>query len=928
MAVSRRGFLEGLGLLAGGLAATGPATAAPPAPTTVPPPPPGELPITVTVNGAPIALSVRPEASALSVIREQLGLRGAKFGCGHGACGACTVRVDDAPVCACVLPATSLHGRALGTVEGLGAPGAHHPVQRAFAALDALQCGYCTPGFVVEAAALYDQRKATGLGAPTREEAAAALAGHICRCGAYENILAAVISACRGDYDAAEPEPSRVEAWEKVTGRARYTADVALPGQLVGRFLRAPVAAGTLVWIDVGPALAVPGVRAAVGLAGGGAMIRYVGQPLACVAADDLAAARRGAAAIQWQIAPGVPVIGMEAGRDASRAPVYAEDDPARAKPPNASEGPVIGGAWNGNVRGPSKSHYFANPIAAVRMTDAAAERGERFQATFQVAAQSHTAMEPHGAVADVKDGKITLYVSTQSVDWLAHDLAERFEVDRADVHVIAEHVGGAFGAKAGLEIESVAAVLLSREAKRPVRITLDRAEELLVGGYRPGHALSVAGARSGSAFAAYTAEVYGDGGVAVGNNASLPARMMYPDAAKELLDWDVVTHVAPGRPFRGPGGPPAMFALEQTVDALARMGGDDPLDARRRWDANPARARLYDRLEAWAPWGGRLALPRTGRIRRGVGLAAGVWYYFLDVNTQVSLKATTDGAITVATATQDVGTGVRTVLARAVARVLGVPPATIGVRIGDSRDPSGPLAGGSRSTASIVPAAEHAAEQLRDALLEVAEEIGLVDPAIAEGGVRHAAGHTPWTELLARSAGVDVVGRRRRDKGGYFLPLRFGGLAIGRALTAGLVACEVEVDTRLGRIRVPRVWAGYAVGRIANPAGARSQVHGAVLQGISYALYEEKRLDPTTGQVLTHDLEHYRVALAGDAPETEVVFDEAGFDDVRGGSVGLAELATVPLAGAIGNAVFDATGWRPLELPIRPDRVVAGVAS
>src|SRR5215216_6617792 len=171
----------------------------------------------VTVNG--VASEVEADGAALHAIRDQLGLTGTKLVCGSGVCGACTIAVDGTPMVSCLMPCSALHDRTVTTVEGID-----HPVQRAFAAHDGLQCGYCTPGFIVEAAAFVDRwRAAHGDTAPPRQEIAGAMAGHLCRCGAYEGIYAAIAAACEGTYDTTAGEPARVEAMEKVTGRAKYT---------------------------------------------------------------------------------------------------------------------------------------------------------------------------------------------------------------------------------------------------------------------------------------------------------------------------------------------------------------------------------------------------------------------------------------------------------------------------------------------------------------------------------------------------------------------------------------------------------------------------------------------------------------------------------------------------------------------------------
>ncbi|MCA9707511.1 MAG: xanthine dehydrogenase family protein molybdopterin-binding subunit, partial [Myxococcales bacterium] len=171
----------------------------------------------------------------------------------------------------------------------------------------------------------------------------------------------------------------------------------------------------------------------------------------------------------------------------------------------------------------------------------------------------------------------------------------------------------------------------------------------------------------------------------------------------------------------------------------------------------------------------------------------------------------------------------------------------------------------------------------------------------------------------------ITVLGKRKRDEGGYFLP-PIQGLAPEKAVSGAVQVSEVEVDTRLGRVRVLRTWAGFGVGRIVAPKLARSQAIGGVVQGISYALYEERRLDPTAGFLLTGGLEDYRIMGIGDLGELHIHFDESGYEKIPGRQVGLGEIVTLAPAAAIANAVFHATGWRPRELPLRPDRVLKGV--
>lgn len=883
------------------------------------------------INGVARALDVDAEGSALALVRDTLDLTGSKRACGHGACGACTMLIDGEPTVTCLLPATALHGRKVTTVEGLAKGELLHPVQRAFMAEDALQCGFCTPGFVTAGAAFYTKwRAARGQGAverPDRETVAAALSGHLCRCGAYDNILTAVQRACAGEYEAPTDASPRYDAREKVTGAAKYTVDIRHPGQLEGRILRSPHAHAKIKRVDWSRALTLPGVAGVVDLLGGVTTVRFAGQEILALAAVDERTADEALAqvVVEYEVLPAL--IGMPAALAPGAPAVYPTRN-TRKQAPNGNEGPLLPVGWEGNLRGPFK--LFAKNKGAVRRSIAALKEdpaaGVLVEATYRTQVQCHTTLEPHACVARWSGpDSLEVWLSTAAVHAVAEDIAERWGLKREQVRLFANYVGGGFGSKNTLQLECVAAVELARVCGEPVRVALERREELIVGGLRPAQDIEVTIAASTAGEArGIRAHAYSDAGVAVGAASTALARIMYPYVGKDIADWDVITHGPPGKPFRAPGGPPMFWALEQAVDTMAHRLGVDPVALRRKWDPNPARNRLYDWVSQLPAWKDRPA-PQSdrGRFRRGTGLAIAGWFYFVQPSSRVQIDAGPDG-IVASTAAQDIGNGTRSVIAAVVAEVLGVAPASVQVKVGDSHFVPGPMAGGSRSTASIGPAARHAAEQLRDELTRRAALQG-VQGVAAAGGVKHAGGLLPWAKILAAAPKLTFIGVRRRDKGGYFLPPMMD-TAPGKYISGALQVTEIEVDTRLGRIKVVRSHTGVAIGKVVTPVLARSQVQGAVIQGISYALYEERRLDPRTGVQLTGGLEDYRIAGVGDVGELDVHFVEDGYERVNGRSVGMAELATLAPAASIGNALFHATGWRPLELPLRPDRVLQGV--
>ena len=882
--------------------------------------------VKATVNDEPQEVEAGVDTVAVDVIRDDLGLTGTKLVCGAGVCGACTVLLDGEPVASCLLPATALEGRRVTTVEGV----AGHPVARAFAAHNALQCGFCTPGFVVEAAAFHDRwRAAARSGAPADTEIAAALAGHLCRCGAYPEIYAAVRAAYAGEFDEpGAPAGPRVEAAAKVTGAAKYTVDIHHPGQLTGLILRSPHAHARVGEIDLAPALAIAGVRAAVPMAPADRIVRYVGQPVAAVAADDRDTAERALAAIRVGYEPRPSTVELAAAMAADAPEVYGD---GKRKPPNAAEGAPFPAPWRRNVRGPLSAFSVGRRTARRRLA-AAREAGDPLlvEGTFVTEAQSHTAFEPHAANARFVEDTLEVHVSTQAVASLAGEIAKHFKLPKERVRVFAEHVGGGFGAKQTLGDETIAAVLLARAAGAPVRVVFDRLEELSFTGYRPPARMEMALLTDREAnLRAVRMTAHAGAGVAVGSTVAGLARLIYPAGAKELLDFDVVTNLPPGSPFRGPGGPLTCFALEQAVDEAALRLHRDPIALRLKWDTDPLRRRLYRWAEALPPWRERVALPRTGRLRRGIGVAAGSWLYLWQLGCTVELTVE-HGRIVASTAVQDMGTGSRTVLARAVAGAFGLEPGEIEVRLGDSRLPRGPGSGGSRTTATIVPAALDAAARLQRRL--------------APDGPPP--GDARWRDVLAKAHGVRVASRRpgddRRLARLASAPLAGAGamgavvarmlrltsrMAAGRGATSSVHVAEVEVDTRFGHTRVLRVHAGLAVGRPVAPELATAQVRGSIVQGLGYALYEQREIDPHTGLILSAGLEDYRIAGIADVPDIEVHFDTEGFEHVPGGGVGLGEVATVPVAAAIANAVRDATGVRPYELPIRPDRLLEALS-
>ena len=882
-----------------------------------------------TINGRSELLPSDPDALLVDVLRDTLRLTGTKLVCGAGVCGACTVMLDGVPVVSCLLPAHAAAGKSVTTVEGIGVE-ALHPVQKAFMALDALQCGFCTPGFIVEATAFHDNWRAQhGAIAPSREIIGEAMSGHLCRCSAYDNIFSAIGEACAGRFDGIVEASPRVEARAKVTGAAKYTVDVKHPNQLEGLIVRSKLAHARITSLDLAPALSTPGVAAAISLIDDDNHVRFVGQKIAAIAAVDLKTARAAAAAIIITYDPLPIVIGADAARQETAPHVLT----GKMGPANAAEGPLMPARWRRNVRGPNVAFSTQRKKARAWIAEAREKRNPwLFEETFRTSVQQHTSLEPHAAVARFDGDQLTVHVSTQAVYELKKKIAKRFKINAEKVRVVAEHIGGGFGSKGVMGEETVTAIRLAQTAKAPVRVAFNRHEELSVAGYRPAAEIRVSllPAADGT-LKALSIRAQSDAGVAVNSTIAGLARLIYPAEAKELVDYDVVSHLPPGSPFRGPGGPPMAFALEQAIDEAAIRMRVDPIQLRKHWDPNANRQRLYDwaaSLECWQQ--NARASEQTGRYRRGVGVATGYWLYLWQVGSKVELSLR-GGRLIVSTAVQDIGTGIRTVIADTVAREFGIEPHEVDVRIGDSRLPEGPGSGGSRTTASVIPPLLTAIGKLKSSIKQDGKN------TVIPGS------NAPWRDLLAASPDLTITAERSEDDasraggqrslikdGGLvgsvfgWMMRRFSHMAVGAGAPSSVQVIEVEVDTLLGHVRVVKVHTGIAVGKIAAPALARGQAAGSVIQGLGYALYEAREVDARTGDILTAGLEDYRIPGIADTPPIDVHFDEGGFDHVLGGSVGIGEVATVPTAAALANAVRQAIGARPTEIPLRPDRVLA----
>jgi xanthine dehydrogenase YagR molybdenum-binding subunit len=752
----------------------------------------------------------------------------------------------------------------------------------------------------------------------------------------------------------------RIDGTDKVTGRARYSFDVQRPGMLQGRVLRSVHPHARVHRVDTSEAEKLPGVKAVVILPHllGAAndekepkdqklvpVVRYYGQPIAAVAAQTVAQAEAALAKIKvdYQVLPHVvdPDDALKPG-----APLVFEKPAAMA---GSAGGGGSGGALpqQGNLRGPKKSGPRGKDPAEMKKAVAAALQTAKVKvaAKYRTQVQTHSAMETHGLVAEWNKAgdELTVWASTQGIFSVRDELAEYLDLPQNQIRVVTDFVGGGFGAKFGAGNYGVLAAMLAKKAGAPVRLFLDRREEHLAVGNRPGSEQNVTlAAEADGKLSAMEVTGWGSGGAGAGAGFAGPVLSLYKCPAVYAEESDVFTHTGPLAAFRAPGHPQGAFALEQAMDELAEKLGMDPLKLRELNDPHAARAEERRRGAALFGWDKRQPAgkgPREGslgHLRRGVGMAQGLWYHLVNLSSHAEVRIHRDGSVEVLTGVQDIGSGIRTPLAQVVAEELGLLPAQIKVSIGDTRLPPGPASGGSVTTNSITPAARDAAAKARLALLKELQAVYQLDKVpVLEGGKLvgekagkpFAAAGLSWKQACAKLRKDQVLGtaERQADYGG-FEQSRGGSRGISFGQLGGVQFVEVEVDTLTGVVRVLRIVAAQDCGRPLNPLLVESQIHGGIIQGVSYALFEERRIDRGAGRPLNANLETYKIAGSLDVPKIDVVL----LEELRGRSStdasGIGEPATVPTAAAVANAVYNAIGVRMRELPITPARVLAAL--
>jgi xanthine dehydrogenase YagR molybdenum-binding subunit len=683
---------------------------------------------------------------------------------------------------------------------------------------------------------------------------------------------------------------TRADGVEKVTGQATYGVEHAPADALHGWLVLSTVARGRVTSIATQEALAHPGVVSIVDHTNAprledtsngelailqDAWVGYRGQVVAVVLAETSEAAREGAALVrvEYDVEPHEAEL-REDNAD------YRPEVVNPSKPTDTEDGDVD---------------------AALSAADVVVRE------TYRTAYESNNPMEPHQVVARWADGDedgpvLTLHDSTQGVFGVASALAPMLGLATDRIRVLAPYVGGGFGSKGEAHSHEMAAALAARTVPgRAVRLAVTRQQVFGMTGYRTATISHVAlGARSDGTLTALEHRVQEQTSKVreFAEQTGSPARMMYAADARRTSHRLARLDVTVPSWMRAPGEMPGMAALEMAMDDLAVASGIDPVELRRRNDTavDPETGlpfnnrRLVDCLDRGADlfgWSAREPEPRAtldGDWWVGLGVASSTYPMMRSPGNQARIRSLGGGRYAVATGAVDIGTGARTVLAQIAADALDCPVEAIDLEIADTLLPSASVAGGSSGTSSWGSTIVAAAQQFR------ADHGDHPDPGLETTA---SAADNPNTETHSLHS-------------------------------FGAVFCEARVHRLTGEIRVPRMLGVYSVGRIVNPTTARSQLLGALVMGLSAALFEESWRDPRFGHFVTQDLASYHVATHADVRDLRAEWlDEDDQLATPMGSRGIGEIGIVGTSAAVANATYHATGVRVRSIPITPDRFV-----
>jgi xanthine dehydrogenase YagR molybdenum-binding subunit len=714
---------------------------------------------------------------------------------------------------------------------------------------------------------------------------------------------------------------TRIEGRLKVTGTAVFAGETPAEGLLHAVLVEASIASGKVIDVDVSAPRRVAGFTDAISYVDAEALkassvtalirepiVHFRGQPVALVVADTPAAACAAARAVRVSYESAPAITSIDAALENAYEPAMASRFPARSK------------------RGDAQAAL----VAAHRLV----------RNRYETEVNNHHPMEPHAVVCSWAGNKVTVHTCTQAVFGTRAAIASAFDMPADDIRVIARFLGGGFGCKGPLWWPwMMLAMLASRRTKRPVRLELTRAQLFTLVGRRQETVQDLAlgfdvDGRLTAIDHHVTAQTSTHGEFA--DSTAAVSRYVYACANVTTSHRLVRTNEPQPIPMRAPGTAPGTFALESAMDEAAVQLGIDPVELRLRnfadhdqdagapWTSNSLKECYRAGAERFG-WSQRPAIApaRDARWRIGWGMAT-TCYPARRQGSRARLQLAADGSLLVQCGTQDMGSGTYTALGQLAAEGLGLPIAQVNVELGDTELPEGPFSGGSQVTSSIAPAVEMATAAMRSKLsaLAIADQssplagLSADNLVFSDGMIRSRNGNAGerLEALLARSApdGIEAEGGAEAPKAWPMTGMGFGAIFV-----------EVGVDPELGEVRVRRVTAAFAAGRIVNPLLARSQYIGGLIGGIGMALHERTATDRPSGAIIGDSFADYLVPVHADMPTFDIVMVDEQDPHLPGGIKGIGMLGTGGIQAAIANAIFHATGKRVRRLPIRIEDLI-----
>src|SRR5471030_2084995 len=688
----------------------------------------------------------------------------------------------------------------------------------------------------------------------------------------------------------------RLDGPPKASGRAKYASDFSRKDLLFAAYLTCPHAHARVTSVDTSAAEKMAGVKAVHVWSGTGKEIQWQGTEIAAVAATTEEIAKEAARKIkvEYEVMP------------------HFVKDEALAKA--GSHGKAAGEKITGD---PEKAFQEAEAVS---------------EGTYGIPVATHCCLEPHGQViqwqgdpGNPEKSTVNAWPSVQFVSGYAGALATNLKVPATSIKVKMDYIGGGFGSKFGPDAwAEVAANLSMKAGGRPVKLFLDRSSEQTIAGNRPSAygKIKVGGKKDGT-ITAWQSDTWATGGFTGGGSPPLP--YIYSNIPNTRLNHTAVSVNAGGqRAWRAPNNQQASYLTCCAIEDFAAKAGVDPMEVFAKNAGYTPRAEQYQlgkaaELSEWK----KLWKPRgengAGPVKRGLGIGLNAWGGG-GHNAKCRTTINADGSVLVEIGTQDLGTGTRTIITQVAAETVGLPMGQIKLAIGSNDLPAAGASGGSTTVGGVSSAMRKSGMNALAKLYEVAAPALGAQPEELEAVDGHVRVKGSPNKSMTWAAACKKIGGGKIAEEGENQQRSPGGL--NSAGAAGVQVADVSVDTETGIVTMNRLVAVQDCGLVINPWLAQSQIHGAVIMGISTALYEERIMDEQTGRMLNPDMEFYKLAGIKDIGDIVVHVDIRPENDKRG-VIGLGEPPAIGICAAVGNAVANAIGMRVPNIPMTPMHVL-----